>query len=188
MAKEFNGVISEDSSHKEVHHRLSRCNLSYQIRKLKNKGAIIILVWNFFMISASEYLIAYVKIPGGASIGTVALGFTLPFAGWLADIRFGRYKVIHWSMWIMWAASILATVSSVVSLLVNDDNKIFQKISVAMFVIVAIGFGGYQANIIQFGLDQLQDASTTEITAFIRWYVWTVVSSRAFFQTTHTCG
>ena len=134
------------------------------------------------MISVSEYLIAYVKIPGGASVGTVALGFTLPFAGWLADICFGRYKVIHWSMWIMWIASMLATVSSVVSLLVNDDNKIFQKISVAMFVIVAIGFGGYQANIIQFGLDQLQDASTTEITAFIRWYVWTVVSTQA-----HTC-
>ena len=187
MANEFNGVISEDSSHKEVHHRLSCCNLSCQIRKLKNKGAIIILVWNFFMVSASEYLIAYVQIPGGASVGTVALGFTLPLAGWLADIRFGRYKVIHWSMWIMWAASILATVSSVVSLLVDDENKIFQKISVAIFVIVAIGFGGYQANIIQFGLDQLQDASTTEITAFIRWYIWTYVSSRAVFQTTHTC-
>ena len=116
----------------------------------------------------------------------VVLGFTLPFAGWLADVRFGRYKVIHWSMWIMWAASILATVSSVVFLLVNYENKIFQNISVAMFVIVAIGFGGYQANIIQFGLDQLQDASTTEITAFIRWYIWTYVSSRAVFQTTHT--
>ena len=127
MAKEFNGVISEESSHKEVHHRLSRCNSSYQIRKLKNKGAIIILVWNFFMISASEYLIAYVKIPGGASVGTVALGFTLPFAGWLADIRFGRYKVIHWSMRIMWIASMLATVSSVVSLWLMTTTKSFKK-------------------------------------------------------------
>ena len=188
MAKEFSRVISEDNSHKEAHHELSRCNLSYQIRKLKNKGAIIILVWNFFMVSASEYLIAYVQIPGGASIGTVALGFTLPFAGWLADIRFGRYKVIHWSMWIMWIASMLATVISVVSLLVDNENKIFQKISVVMFVIVAIGFGGYQANIIQFGLDQLQDASSTEITAFIHWYVWTYVSSRAVFKLViHAC-
>ena len=78
------------------------------------------------MISASEYLIAYMKIPGGASVSTVALGFTLPFAGWLADIRFGRYKVIHWSMRIMWIASMLATVSSVVSQLVDEVNKIFQ--------------------------------------------------------------
>ena len=112
MAKEFSRVISEDNSHKEAHHELSRCNSSCQIRKLKNKGAIIILVWNFFMVSASEYLIAYVQIPGGASIGTVALGFTLSFARWLADIRFGRYKVMHWSMWIMWIASMLDIRSS----------------------------------------------------------------------------
>jgi peptide/histidine transporter 3/4 len=129
------------------------------------------------MVSASEYLTAYVKISGGASIGTVALGFTLPLAGWLADMYLGRYKVIRWSMWIMWTASMLATGCSVVAQLVDNDNKIFQEISVVMFVIVAIGFGGYQANIIQFGLDQLQDASTTEITAFLRWYIWTYISN-----------
>ncbi len=159
----------------------------YQIRKLKNKGAIIILIWNSFVVSASEYLIAYVQIPGGASIGTVALGFTLPFAGWLADVYLGRYKIVHWSMWIMWTASMVATAGSVVAQLIDSHHKIFQDFSSAMFLIVAIAFGGYQANIIQFGLDQLQDASTTEITAFIRWYVWTYISSRAIFQFTHTC-
>ena len=125
----------------------------------------------------SEYLIAYVKIPGGASVGTVALGFTLPFAGWLADIRFGRYKVIRWSMWIMWIASILATTNSVMEQIIPGHHNTFMVISYIISFVLAFGFGGYQANIIQFGLDQLQDASTTEITAFIRWYVWTFVSS-----------
>ena len=82
MAKEFSRVISEDSSHQEAANKLSSCNSSCQIRKLKNKGAIIILVWNFFMISTSEYLIAYVRIPGGASIVTVALLYPL-LGGWL---------------------------------------------------------------------------------------------------------
>ena len=113
MAEKSSRVISEHSSHEE--HVLPCCNSSYQIRKLKNKGAIIILVWNFFVVSASEYLIAYVQIRGGASIGTVALGFTLPFAGWLADVYLERYKVICWSMWIMWTASMLATTSTVVA-------------------------------------------------------------------------
>ncbi len=84
----------------------------------------------------------------------------------------------------MWTASMLATAGSVVTQLMDSHHKIFQD---SMFLIVAIAFGGYQANIIQFGLDQLQDASTTEITAFIRWYVWTYISSRAIFQFTHTC-
>ena len=40
---------------------------------------------------------------------------------------------------------------------------------------------------IQFGLDQLQDASTTEITTFITWYVWTYFSNGVFFDFTHIC-
>ena len=39
----------------------------------------------------------------------------------------------------------------------------------------------------QFGLDQLQDASTTEITAFISWYVWTYFCIRTLFDFTHIC-
>ena len=185
MTEEFSRVTSEHSSHKE--HALTCCSSSYQIRKIKNKGVILILMWNFFVVSASEYLIAYVAIPGGASIGTIALGAILPFAGWLADVYLGRYKVIQWSMWIMWTASMLVTTSSVTAQLMDKNNKLFQEIQTAILIIMALGFGGYQANIIQFGLDQLQDASTSEITAFIHWYVWTYVGSRTVFQLTHTC-
>ena len=39
-------------------------------------------------------------------------------------------------------------------------------------VMVTLGLGGFQANVIQFGIDQLHDASTIQIISFIRWYVW----------------
>ena len=35
---------------------------------------------------------------------------------------------------------------------------------------MAIGFGGFQTNVIQFGFDQLHDASTNKIVSFILWY------------------
>ena len=73
------------------------CKPKYRVRKLKNKGAIIVLVWNFFIASVFNQLTAFV-VPHGLQIAIVVLGLTLPFAGWLADIRFGRYKVIRWSM------------------------------------------------------------------------------------------
>ena len=166
MAEESNGVNPEHTSRVlNVEHALQCCKPSYRIRNLKNKGAIMILVWNFLVVSVSDYLITFVQIPGGASIGTVALGFTLPFAGWLADVYFGWYKVIRWSMWIMWVGSMLTTTTSVVAQLVDSYYSIFNYISITIFIIVAISFGGYQANIIQFGLDQLQDASAIEITA-----------------------
>ncbi len=39
-----------------------------------------------------------------------------------------------------------------------------------LLILICIAFGGYQANIVLFGIDQLQDASTDEITSFISWY------------------
>ena len=56
-----------------------------------------------------------------------------------------------------------------------------------LLVIMAIGLGGYQANIIQFGLDQLQGASTTEITSFIAWYTWTTISANFTVDAVLTC-
>ena len=80
----------------------------------------------------------------------------------------------------MWIASILATINSVVAEFVSGHQGVHRDVSLMIMVILAIGFGEYQANVIQFGLDQLQDASTTEITAFITWYVWTYFSNGVF--------
>ena len=77
------------------------CKPTYQMRKLRNKGAILVLVWNFLLANVSHYLVVSVYKPAGTivvTIGTVTLGITLPFAGWLADVYLGRYKVIRWSI------------------------------------------------------------------------------------------
>ena len=180
---ELTSLLSELSTKKQC---IICCKPTYQMRKLKNKGAIVVLVWNFFVVSVFNYFMAFV-VPYGLETTAVALGLTLPFAGWLADIHFGRYKVIRWSMWIMWTASILNTINSVIAQFLTENHRIYTCISLTMTSIMAIGFGGYQANIIQFGLDQLQDSSTTEITAFITWYVWTYYSNGALFDYTHIC-
>ena len=87
----------------------------------------------------------------------------------------------------MWITSMLATLNSVVAKVAIRYHNVFRRISLAMTSIMAIGFGGYQANVIQFGLDQLQDASTTEITAFICWYVWTYFSNSTVMSLLRMC-
>ena len=109
-------LLSSDLTTKE---RLSiYCQPSFQLRRLKNKGAILILIWSYLCTS----LLFFYKIKSENSLGVVqfyvqvvTLGLTLSFARWIADVRFGRYRMIYWSMWIMWAALILATVSSVLA-------------------------------------------------------------------------
>ena len=150
------------------------CRPTYRIRKLKNKGAILILVWNFFVISVFYYLSIF--HPTGDRY-SITWGLTLPIAGWLADVYLGRYKVIRWSIWIMWIASVLLVASSILSQLVESYYSINNKyITVMLLLIMSVGFGGYQANIVLFGIDQLQDASTDEITSFISWYLCTYFS------------
>ena len=138
---------------------------------LKTKGAILILVWNFLLMNVYyNYSAVYDNRPNGYTVKVIALSFTLPLpvAGWLADVHFGRYKVIRWSMWIMWVGSMLATVSSIVAQLADHGySKVFEILTAVFFIVATIGFGGYAGNIIQLGMDQLQDASTIKITAFL---------------------
>ena len=97
--------------------------------------------------------------------------------------------MIRWSMWITWIGSILNTISSVVAQRVVDYETITHRwmINRSLQVIAAIGFGGYQANIIQFGIDQLHDASTEEIQTFISWYVWSYVSGGMVIEIAFSC-
>ena len=53
-----------------------------------------------------------------------------------------------------------------------------------MVVIYAVGLGLFQANAVQFGLDQLLEAPTPKLIAFIHWYYWAQnVGSLALFYT-----
>ena len=73
----------------------------------------------------------------------------------------------------MWVGSMLATLSSVVAQLVDSYASVNEKVTAAILVLQTIGFAGYQANICQFGTDQLCDASTNAIKSYISWFIWT---------------
>ena len=72
---------------------------------------------------------------------------------------------------------IAVTVSAVVEQLNEMYHHYDKAVRSVLFCLVSIGLGGFQANIIQMGLDQLHDASTTEITSFIVWYVSALISA-----------
>ena len=106
-------------------------------------------------------------LSGGELIG---MALVLPIGGWLADAYFGRYRVIRCGMWIMWFGAMLNGCSLVIGMMVEQySSSVDPWIAFASKVIMGIGLGAFQANIIQFGIDQLLDAPSTEITAFIMW-------------------
>ena len=166
------------------------CKSHYQVRQLKNKGAILILFWNFLMWSVyhSNTDSAFVmrNVTGVHSnfsvlfyvVQAIAGAILMPLAGWLADVRFGRYNIIAWSLWIMWISSLAMTLSSVLAHTIEPYDGIHKKLSLVFVSVMGVGFCGFQANVVQFGVDQLLDASTIEITSFIAWYAGSYLGGR----------
>ena len=109
-----------------------------------------------------------------------------PLAGWLADVYVGRYQMISACLKIMWLGAILFSIKSVL-----QSSKYLYLEEIAILLLI-IGLGGFQANIIQFSLDQLFDSSSFEITSLffftyghislLTWqYTWPITVSVTFY-------
>ena len=169
--------------------RLKMCfKPSYKLRKLKNRGAILVLVCNVLVTSVLYYIILKSATPEQYctlcfKLIEIPIGLVLPFAGWLADVYLRRHKVIIFSIATMWISSLLLTTIFVVERLAPFTNYI----QIVLLVTLGIGYGCFQANIFQFGIDQLTDASTDEIVSFINWLSWSFVSSGTFIKLLSLC-
>ena len=136
-------------------------------------------------------------IPYGIS---VFLLLFYPLAGCLADIRWGRYGTIVNSLcFIFWSQVLifvliglaLSAASSTPMLKeyfsdrtisLNTIQKVMTVVVLYLIFGLPIVFGillivcslvAFNANVIQFGLDQLHDAPTEDSILYIHWYVWT---------------
>ena len=149
------------------------CKFTYQPRHFKNKGATLLLVVNVFVVTIVNSLYLDPKL----EYFFLLVFLTMPIAGWLSDVYFGRYKVTYWSVWIMWIASILSAVSSTIAQLVSsyDNSRASRVITLVILAFQVIGLGAYEANVLQFGLDQLYDAATNEIISFISWCICSTI-------------
>ena len=122
--------------------------------------------------------------------GIILLSSSLffPIYGWLADRRLGRYKIVHYGMLIMWMSAILATLGELLGY-ISPTYDVHIKVWVfrSLCIVMTIGFGWFQSNIAQLGIDQLIDASSSEITSFILWYIWTLYTSALSLQYISDC-
>ena len=154
------------------------CKPTYKIRRVKTKGAYLVLAWNFLVTSVFWFIIS-LSLDSAEEplqkiiIGAVLLVVTLPLVGWLADSCIGRYKVIYCSSLILWVALVLDTINTIIQELLDGYEHINTVVVQVLFSLTSIGLGGFLSSIMSFGLDQLFDASTNEITAFIMWHIWT---------------
>ena len=117
-----------------------------------------------------------------------------PLVGHLTDIYLTRYRSLKLSYGILIFTACAAVVYSGIDLAASSIWKItifhhWKTVTVwiIMFLVYSVGLGLFEANAIQFGLDQLLEAPTPKLIAFIHWYYWAQnVGSLAFFYITES--
>ena len=162
---------------------------TYRVKWLKNKGAILIIIWSYLTTAVFHLLKAGYKgdsvHPSGIILISTALLY--PIGGWIGDTCLGRYKVIRCSMWIMWISVMLATVNDILADITVSYEVHSESIYHGLCVVLGIGLAGFQSNIVQLGIDQLTDASASEVTSFISWYTLTLYASWITIHYTTDC-
>ena len=132
---------------------------------------IQLLNGNSWFVFASE---GYIPLTLSLFQGTSYLLY--PLYGWIADVFFTNFKVIKWSFILMLASSISMLMSGLWLIIGSQYEKNTFVYTTLFFTVVIItgliGSGMYESNAIQFGMDQMLESSSEQLSSFIHWYFW----------------
>ena len=161
-----------------------------------SKPAVAIIVINIIVSAAFATLMNVIMAVGyfyhGFTIYIITLysivaALTLfsPLGGFLADVCFGRYKVVMAGVFVQFFTFLLYSVMAVVTVIFGRNIWITSHhshgggialflliLAVLSFLLFVVGLVSYQANFIQFGLDQLLEAPSTSLALFVHWVIW----------------
>ena len=99
-----------------------------------------------------------------------------PLVGWLADVRFGRYEVLRFGPWAALLASILYYFAMITE---GSDSTLSNVLMTVAIIIASLGSACYSAAIIPFLTDQIVGATSTQLSAVVRWYYWAYIISNS---------
>ena len=160
-----------------------RCRCKYRVRWFYSKGAFLILVWCLLvsMITTTEAnlffsILSLHQFPYW--IHLIPCLFIVPvllLSGWLADKKFGKYKVARFGLIVLFLGTSSVTLYTLF-LGFLSENRYLAAISFCIVSSVTItGLACFGITSLQLGLDQMPDASSSNITSFVAWYVFSFV-------------
>ena len=94
-----------------------------------------------------------------------------PLLGWLADVCFTRYKFIIFSFITMIVAIVLMIITACLFMKFTEERWLFTPAALSI-AIGLIGIGAFESTAIQFGMDQMLEASSEQLSCFTHWYYW----------------
>ena len=110
------------------------------------------------------------------NIGLALLFF--PLIRVLADVCYTRYQLMKTSFAILSTTLIFFLIVGIILhfafqvILQKSISKQVPVVDILCAVFVISGIGLFDANAMQFGMDQLLEACSTQLSQFIHWYFW----------------
>ena len=167
---------------------------------IPSKAALLILLWSLVVgiiyFTAKEVLLFGVRLLVKRdtlvhSYDVLIISYLLLLvyfiylpAGYLADVCTGRYRIIIVSLCLMACAMLCLSVGSVLLFTGYTEVPVgnAKPHGIALYavlfaggsLILIVGFAGYEANHIQFGLDQLSELPSQYVGLFVHWVEWIV--------------
>ena len=151
-------------------------------------GAYLTIIYtvllHFNVVETSTNLLYVVDIKTKAVVSSIQglVFISYPLIGLLADIKLTRYRMIRLSCWAIFIGHtvgiILCTIAIVSDILnyhpYNYKAKLLVVSTAVIFVLMIVGKGMFESTVIQFGTDQMIEASSAQLGTFIHWYYWSL--------------
>ena len=108
------------------------------------------------------------------SLRSLPLLLCLPM-GFIADRYFGRAKVLYYS-WITMFVTNCFTALYISLIFPHNTSAKYAQISLPALIVGLLGnsisLAGIRVNLIPFGVDQMEAASSDQLSSYFHWYYW----------------
>ena len=148
---------------------------------ISTKAIFVISLWGFTSLLSIAKLGFESELSAYNNYGISIFLFFFVLGGWLGDMYLGHYRVIKYSLRVLWV-SVIAS-----DLLTAFENTSITKAKVVPSLIGSGASACVISNIFQLGSDQLFDASSSQITSFINWQIWTFPLAFSIIVLSSTC-
>ena len=182
-------MLTRNTGFSNSHHSSSQYVLSWRTKiqtlcHKHNMAILMILLWHcansltYYLLLEPSFLVQKLNtyyIMGAICFEAILALFS-PLAGLLADVVYGRFKVLKRSTYILLASEILTLVVFIMISVVVDTFHYIYYILIALLVIALLGYYlgrvFFLTNVIQFGTDQIRDSPTQNSVLYIHIFFW----------------
>ena len=150
--------------------------------KMAFTGAFLTIIYtvslHFTVVGTNSWIFRVSNIGSKLFLPVQGLVFiSYPVIGLLADTKLTRYRMICLSCWILFVSN---TILSILIILVSINTMSFYNNiplivgGLLIVMLTIVGKGMFESTVIQFGTDQMIEASSNQLSTFIHWYYWSL--------------